>query len=318
MKRRLTVINLILTQVCNRQCRYCFARDMLTQGRNLGRQFMERDLFEQAVDLAVYSRATEIRFLGGEPTLHPEFIEFAQSAMSRRLKLIVFSNGLIPAGPLEFLCGLTPEQVGLLVNVNDESTYEPGEYRRLREGLGALGRRVTCGYNISQPNFNLEPILRLIPELGLYPSVRLGIAHPVLSAQNQFLPWGDARTVARRIIETARLTDSSDIILGLDCGFTLCMFKDFYDEVIDLRLNFKCTCQPVLDLTPDGNIWYCLALLGTPPVPPDWLLPGPAVLSQTIRVGVQHHTQLWYVGRLRVLQVPPHRPMFGRLPLPHS
>ena len=258
------MINLILTQVCNRQCRYCFARDMLKEGQSQGFQYMERELFEQALDLAVRSRATEIRFLGGEPTLHPQFIEFAQSALSLRLKLLVFSNGLIPSRPLEFLRSLEPKQVGLLINVNDEATYEPGEYTRLIERLGALGRKVTCGYNISQPDFDLEPIIRLIPKLGLYPSVRLGVAHPILSSQNQFLRWEDSRTVARRIIEAARLADPLDIILGLDCGFTLCMFKDYYDDVINFRLNFKSTCQPVLDLTPDGKMWYCLALWGHP------------------------------------------------------
>ena len=33
---------------------------------------------------------------------------------------------------------------------------------------------------------------------------------------NQFLRWQDARTVARRIIEAARLADACDIILGLE------------------------------------------------------------------------------------------------------
>jgi radical SAM protein with 4Fe4S-binding SPASM domain len=258
------MINLILTQVCNRQCRYCFARDMLNEGQSQGFQYMGRDLFEQALDLAERSRAPEIRFLGGEPTLHPQFIEFAQSALARRIKLVIFSNGLIPDGPLEFLCSLQPKQVGLLINVNDEPTYRDGEYPRLLERLGRLGRKVTCGYNISQPDFNLEPIIRLIPKLGLYPSIRLGVAHPILSGQNQFLRWEDARTVALRILDAARLADPCDIIMGLDCGFTLCMFKDFYDEVINLRLNFRCTCRPVLDLTPDGKMWYCLALWGHP------------------------------------------------------
>jgi radical SAM protein with 4Fe4S-binding SPASM domain len=43
------------------------------------------------------------------------------------------------------------------------------------------------------------------------------------------------------------------------------MFRDFYQELIDLRINYRCRCQPVLDLTPDGKIWYCLALWGHEP-----------------------------------------------------
>jgi sulfatase maturation enzyme AslB (radical SAM superfamily) len=258
------MINLILTQVCNRRCQYCFARDMLTVGADAGQFFMERSMFEAALALAERSRAPEIRFLGGEPTLHPEFVPFAEKVLDRGLKLLIFSNGLIPPGPLQFLKSCTPEQVGLLVNVNDQSTYEPGEYDRLKERLGTLGRKVTCGYNISQPGFTLEPIIRLIPELNLHPSIRLGLAQPVLSSVNQHVNWADVPTIAKEVINAARLADPHDIILGLDCGFTHCMFRDYYGEVMSLRINFKCCCSPVLDLTPDGKIWYCLALWGHP------------------------------------------------------
>jgi radical SAM protein with 4Fe4S-binding SPASM domain len=256
------MINLILTQVCNRRCEYCFAKDMLKAGNDSGFQFMAPALFEEALALAERSRAPEIRFLGGEPTLHPQFIPFARKVLSRGLKLLVFSNGLIPAAPLEFLKSCTPKQIGLLVNVNDEASYAPGEYERLKSRLGALGRRVTCGYNIGGPDFDLEPVIRLVPELGLYPSIRLGLAHPILSGENQHVKWGDVPVIARKIIEAARRADPLDIIFGLDCGFTLCMFRDYYEDVISYRLNFKCSCQPVLDLTPDGKMWYCLALWG--------------------------------------------------------
>jgi MoaA/NifB/PqqE/SkfB family radical SAM enzyme len=256
------MINLIITQLCNRRCQYCFARDMLNQAAGSGVQYMDGALFDKALDLAERSRAREIRFLGGEPTLHPEFIPFARKAFQRRLKLLVFSNGLIPPGPFEFLRQCDDRQVGLLVNVNDESCYEPGEYQQLKDRLKRLGRKITCGYNISQPGFNLEPLIRLIPELGLYPSLRLGLAHPILSGENQHLDWRHTQPVASSIIAAARLADPLDVILGFDCGFTLCMFKDYYEELISLRINYRCCCQPVLDLTPDGKLWYCLALWG--------------------------------------------------------
>ena len=258
------MFNLILTQVCNRRCQYCFAREMLTEGADAGKNHMEPSMFEAALALAERSRAPEIRFLGGEPTLHPEFVRFAQQVLGRGFKLLVFSNGLIPRGPLQFLKSCTQKQVGLLVNVNDEATYEPGEYDRLKDRLASLGQKVTCGYNISQPGFSLEPIIRLIPELNLARNIRLGMAQPVLSGKNQHLNWADVPAVANGIINAARLADPLDIILGLDCGFTQCMFREYYEDIISLRIHFKCCCQPVLDLTPDGKIWYCLALWGHP------------------------------------------------------
>jgi hypothetical protein len=72
-----------------------------------------------------------------------------------------------------------------------------------------------CGYNISGSGFTLEPIIRLIPELNLNPSIRLGPAHPVLSGENQHLNWTEVPAVAKGIIAAARLADPLDIILGL-------------------------------------------------------------------------------------------------------
>lgn len=223
---------------------------------------MATELFERALNLAERSKAPEIRLLGGEPTLHPQFIAFATKALERGLKVLVFSNGLIPPKPLEFLSGCTKKQVGILINVNDESTYKPTEYKKLTSRLAALGDKVTCGYNISGPNFDLSPLARLISEHGLYPSIRLGLTHPILSSQNQFAAWTDVPAIARQVIDAARNLESRDIILGLDCGFTLCMFRDYYAELISLRINYKFCCKPVIDLTPDGKMWYCLALWG--------------------------------------------------------
>ena len=40
------MFNLILTQVCNRRCQYCFAREMLTEGADAGQNHMEPSMFE--------------------------------------------------------------------------------------------------------------------------------------------------------------------------------------------------------------------------------------------------------------------------------
>lgn len=255
------MLNLILTRTCNRKCSYCFALDLT--GKNVSAPLhIDRDTFDKALDLADRSRAAEIRILGGEPTLHPDFIEYVTSALNRGLAVKIFTNGLIPKQVVTFLSGCDDHQIHFLVNVNQESTYTGRQWQTLCQNLELLGSKVTCGFNIFEPEFDAEHCLTLIRKFGLYPGLRLGLAHPTLSGENTYLDWKDAPFAARRIIELARKADAQDTIVGFDCGFSLCMFEGFFDELISLRIDFRFTCRPVLDLTPDGRLWHCLALWG--------------------------------------------------------
>lgn len=255
------MLNLILTRACNRACDYCFALDLAGE-KESSPLHMDRETFDRALELADRSRATEIRILGGEPTLHPEFVEYVKSALNRRLAVRIFTNGLMPESVGDFLAGCDEHQVRLLVNVNQKSTYTDRQWQMLCQNLELLGAKVTCGFNIFEPEFDAEHCLTLIQQFGLYRGLRLGLAHPTLSGENTYLEWEHAPGVARRIIELARKADAQDIIVSFDCGVTLCMFEGFFDELIALRIDYRFKCRPVLDVTPDGRLWHCLALWG--------------------------------------------------------
>ncbi|MBN1997920.1 4Fe-4S cluster-binding domain-containing protein [candidate division KSB1 bacterium] len=64
--------NIAITSLCSLNCPYCFTQNIYDKKSNtLGHLTMT--VLKQALDFVGRSEVREIRILGGEPTLHPEF-----------------------------------------------------------------------------------------------------------------------------------------------------------------------------------------------------------------------------------------------------
>ena len=85
--------NLMLTSRCNLSCDFCFAIDIMGGNSGLDISF---NTFQKYVDHLDRSGLGQVRLLGGEPTLHPEFPRFLDYSRSRGKTVLIFSNGLIP------------------------------------------------------------------------------------------------------------------------------------------------------------------------------------------------------------------------------
>src|SRR3989338_1928218 len=101
--------NLVVSGVCNLKCAYCFAGDYLcAPSDSRAPAFISLDDFEARLDFLDRSGITEIRLIGGEPTLHPRFPELIERARRRAKHILVFSHGLIPERALACLTAFSP------------------------------------------------------------------------------------------------------------------------------------------------------------------------------------------------------------------
>ena len=66
--------NILLTEKCVRSCPYCFAKEHM-DGAESDRTITWDNLIYIA-DLLEISREPHVSLLAGEPTLHPDFIDF--------------------------------------------------------------------------------------------------------------------------------------------------------------------------------------------------------------------------------------------------
>jgi MoaA/NifB/PqqE/SkfB family radical SAM enzyme len=253
-------MNILLTTACNLECGYCFAQSLKAQS---GRQEMRlRDLEWLLFDY-LDPRADEVRFLGGEPTLHSRYPEALRLAQSYGYFVTVFTNGT--QAILRETAPDLPYQI--LLNLNDWQTYSEGQQAEIINNLAALGRRVSLGYTVTRPDFDLSTHQRLIREYGLKPMIRLGLAQPTIGGTNAFLANEDLPAAHRAIADWAVRLAPDSIRLNFDCGFMQCYYgEDEFAKLYRSGAVVRFFCAPALDVGPDLKAWRCYAFSGAPGV----------------------------------------------------
>jgi len=252
--------NISLTSTCNRTCSFCFARDALEAHGPL-RGHMPLDRVERALAFLARSRVPEARLLGGEPTLHPDFDRIVERALELGLRLLVFSGGLIPERALRRLEAVPEASLSVLLNVASPATGRTHEVARQLEVFRRLGSKVVLGLTIDSPGIDPSFLLPLIDEHGLGRTVRLGLAHPVLSGSNGYLHPRHYAEVGRRVTEFGLRAKERGVRLDFDCGWVPCMFPDGALDALGLTsAEVGLRCSPMLDLLPDGRVISCYPL----------------------------------------------------------
>jgi MoaA/NifB/PqqE/SkfB family radical SAM enzyme len=250
--------NLSITNLCNNKCKYCFANDAKTE---LGKTVFDKGTFRKALDYLERSGLKQVRLLGGEPTLHPDFASFVSSALDRDFDIMLFTNGLISSEILDFLASIPSSRLSILLN-----TIHPGEnntkgmYNQLIL-MERLGPVIIAGVNIYSAKLDLDYLLDYIVNYNLKKEIRMGLAHPVLSQQNVYLHPKEYHKVGWRIALFKLKAQQHGICFGFDCGFVPCMFPDEYLELLGKELKKAGTCcHPVIDLLADGSFIACYPL----------------------------------------------------------
>ncbi len=257
--------NLIVSNVCDAACEYCFAASYLNLSRaNTAPAFMSMQEYAACLDFLDRSEIPEVRLLGGEPTLHPQFAELVHMACKRQKRVIVFSHGAMPEKALESLEALSTEKCLVIVNMSahflNASKAKQAEKARV-VSLKRLGERAMLGVNIQNPAFDLSAALQIIAETGIRKVIRLGIALPGPNAENHSVHPKQYRLIGRLIAGQARLAAKSGVYLDLDCGFVRCMFSDEEIEILQQGgMQPGWHCSPILDICPGGEILHCFSL----------------------------------------------------------
>jgi len=259
------VPNVLLTTHCNRSCPYCFATREMSSGA--GDSLMSWENLIYIADFFKASGQQRISLLGGEPTLHPECVDFILYLLERGFEVTVFTNGILTPSRLEefkyHLADASIQRLTFVCNLNDpvQTPASKGETERIQRFLSLMGPWVTPGFNIYRMDFTLEFLFDAINRFGLRRHLRLGVSHPVPGKGPGFIRPEDMRQVVERLYAYRRHFDSCRVSPGLDCGFPLCCFSD---EELGWLQYFRGSahfrCGPALDITPDMSVYYCFPL----------------------------------------------------------
>lgn len=264
--------NVLLTNYCNRNCPYCFAKEKIHSNRYSTPvkdaslpgeyKFMSMEALGKIISFLKKSDTKVISFLGGEPTLHPKFRDMVEFAINEGFDLKVFSNGLMPKETAQFIRD-HKANLKVIINLNHPRQQDRTQLEHVHGSLGILNGKAALSCNIYRADMDLQYLIDTILNFKLDRRIRVGIAVPILGEKNAFLARDHYRSVGKKLADFSDKCGEHDIGLGFDCGFTLCMFT--HEEIGRMIMNnvdFNIFCKPIIDIGPDLNVWCCFPLSG--------------------------------------------------------
>ena len=126
--------NIMMTDVCNLNCPYCFANEFVNKDRN---EITEEN-FDKAVDFIVGDGSRfSVGLIGGEPTIHSRFEYFVRKLINddRVKTIVVYTNGIAIDKYWDII---THNKIRLLINCNSPSDIGDHNYKKLCENLDRL------------------------------------------------------------------------------------------------------------------------------------------------------------------------------------
>lgn len=257
--------NILLTAKCTRACPYCFAEKEMADSTPSDILSWENMVF--LADFLKASGEQSVSLLGGEPTIHPQFVDFVLYLVERRFRVLVFTNALM--SPARFdeirrhLGKLDLDAVTYVVNLNNPVQTEPlpGEQEKIEAFLKEMGPWCMPGFNIYRTDFDLDFVFDTVARHGMKRRLRLGITHPVPGVDSAYIRPDQIKTVVDRLMTYAPRFERTRIRPQLDCGFVLCQFDDaqlgwMARWVPDTRFY----CSTALDISPDLSIYGCFPM----------------------------------------------------------
>lgn len=260
--------NLLVTQVCNRNCSYCFAVNPAGVAGAAGEapdppDYIDATDFEQIVSFFRRSHLSVVGLLGGEPGLHPGLPDMVRRLRDEGFHVRIFTGGLISRELAGFLACQDPAGVRIVVNVPGQGDLKsPREEEWFRQTLQQLSGLGTLGYTIRDPHESLCFLAEMGVEFGLRGPLRLGLACPRIEDPSPaMLPPAVYPLVARRVLELAEACAPRHIPIEFDCGFTWCMFTpQEHERLKTLNVKTGFTCSPIIDIGTDLAAWSCFPL----------------------------------------------------------
>lgn len=265
-------MNILLTNNCNRKCPYCFAQERISyraseKGEDLPRKAprqISREDYRTVLDFVIGSGEKRVSLLGGEPSLHNEFIDLLEETRALGLETTIFTNGIwgekiVAAFSSRIKKG--DPHVNLIVNVNHPDDTPSKEKEAQEFLLSILGEFCALSFNIYREDFAPLFLIDIIERFRCKRHIRLGVAAPLAHHVNQHVDIVRYKHLSPTIMQLAKRCDGKNINIGFDCGFVLCMFSA--EELGKLHLaNVRCRfdCGPALDVGTDLSVWPCFPL----------------------------------------------------------
>ncbi len=209
----------------------------------------------------------DVSYLGGEPTVHPDFVEIIDYTLNRGFVVKIFTSAIMPEEKMNRLYEVIEkhkafDRIHFVCNANDPKYNKPKEWELIEKFYKKFSNLIVQGFNIFEDDFDMTFLFDNVVKYGLRPFLRIGITHKILGAQSNMCITPDKYpAVVKRLKHFLPFAQAAQVAYNIDCGLPMCAFSDEDLGVFSrANTNFSWKCSPVLDIGPDMTIWPCFPL----------------------------------------------------------
>lgn len=262
-------MNYIITKSCNKGCPYCFAHESRTEDP---KSMMSIENFRKYIHKY---NDPHIKLLGGEPTQHPDFLEFLKVINEEKREAVVISNFLFKEEILDgILDALNYMNIGFLVNgtnldINNRMNVWGNNYKKIYQKLYSMNleEKLSVGITIDDSkdlSYYINYLNFLIKNTPKIERLRISLNFPG-SVENKS-PYNiiNNKALGEKMLILVQICLDNYIIPSLDCVTFPCLFNN-KEEIKILRkfmdkVSYECKSSPT-DIFPDGSVEYCYPLI---------------------------------------------------------
>ena len=265
-------MNVLINTYCNLKCSYCFADPTMKESKVKDMSITD---FRKVLNFLRRNGFTEVRLIGGEPTLSPNFKEFIDLIIWYGCfkNILIFSNFTFSDDIMDFLVEKSKEiDILFLPNINEYDTILPNRAERIksniRRAINELPNFVEIGVNVYKPEFDFSQWEEIIKESnGKIFGLRYCIAIPTKAiVENNFDFYEYYHPFEKTINDICDLGDKYKLYVDVDCNnIPVCCFSDetiakiykSHPEMLSAE-GTRLTCgYPVVDCRPDLTLAGC-------------------------------------------------------------
>ena len=269
--------NIMLTDVCNLHCPYCFANEFV----NKSNTEITESAFQKAVDFILGDGSHHsVGLIGGEPTTHSKFSEFLSLLIrdKRAEAIVLYTNGVLLD---QFMDLITHKKVHILINCNAPEDIGDANFERMRQNLDYLYQRklfednIALGINMYKPDFSYSYLMALLLKYK-QDHVRVSITVPNMENTRNNNAHNYFQAMKGRVLTFFDELLSNGIVPHFDCNkiphcqltpkelepFQKYMKQESIRDTI-MRSNIHDSivkCSPVVDIRQDLTAVRCFGL----------------------------------------------------------
>lgn len=269
--------NIMLTDVCNLHCPYCFANEFV----NKSDTEITESSFQKAVDFILGDGSQHsVGLIGGEPTTHSKFSDLLCSLIKdkRAEAIILYTNGVLLD---QYMDLITHKKVHILINCNAPEDIGEENYNRMCQNLDYLyltklfQDNMTLGINMYKPDFSYSYLMKLLLKYH-QDHVRISITVPNMEDTRNHNAHDYFKTMKGRVIAFFDELLSNGIVPHFDCNkIPHCQLSSRELEPFQKYMNQESLkssimrsniydsivkCSPVVDIRQDLTAVRCFGL----------------------------------------------------------